>query len=692
VSSPATVAAPPAPAPAAPGAVAARRDLVAAPAWIAALAAVGLFIVWETDSAAQAATTWLPGALLLTALLAICAWALPVRLATLPRSVAISLIAFAGYAAFSFLTILWARDQGTAWDGANRTLLYLVVYALFALWPQRPAGAGVVLGAYTLGIAGLALGTAIGVTGADASVDKLFYFGRLVDPTGYTNATACLFLMAVFPAAALSSSRRVPWPVRGLCAGAAVLLCDIALLCASRGAAIAFPLVVVLWFALFPDRVRRLAFSIPIAIGLAFSAPAMVRAGDKLYARAIPHAVLAHPVRGALVATVVVAIVVTVIAAAEAFRPPAEAIAARAHRAFGAVALAGAAVALVVGLIAIGSPTHRLSHAWHSFKGGYAERPTSSSRLTSGLGSGRYDFYRVSLDLFRGHPIGGVGADNFADDYLVRRRVDETPTYPHSLEMRTLAGTGIVGALLLLVALGAGVAAAWRGTRSREPLGRIVAIGALGTAIYWFVHASGDWFWEIPGLTAPALAMLGLAGTLGARRDPGPRRLPRPLRLGLLGAGAATLILVLLTLAAPWGAARDIDKAAHTWPQSPRAALDRLDQAAGYNPLNARAYLVKGAIQVRLNDLRGADASFAKALRRHPGLAYALLERGAIAATLGDRVAADPLLRAALARNPHDPYTQDFIHKLDAGHRVDVRRLNVALARAAQHFVPGTKR
>ena len=36
----------------------------------------------------------------------------------------------------------WAHDQGIAWEGANRTLLYLVVFALLALWPLRPGQAG----------------------------------------------------------------------------------------------------------------------------------------------------------------------------------------------------------------------------------------------------------------------------------------------------------------------------------------------------------------------------------------------------------------------------------------------------------------------------------------------------------------------------------------------------------------------
>ena len=43
---------------------------------------------------------------------------------------------------WSFLSIVWAQARGDAWDGANRALLYLTVFALFALLPWRAGGGG----------------------------------------------------------------------------------------------------------------------------------------------------------------------------------------------------------------------------------------------------------------------------------------------------------------------------------------------------------------------------------------------------------------------------------------------------------------------------------------------------------------------------------------------------------------------
>ena len=43
------------------------------------------------------------------------------------------------------------------------------------------------------------------------------------------------------------------------------------------------------------------------------------------------------------------------------------------------------------------------------------------------------------------------------------------------------------------------------------------AAAATAIFVYWLLHASVDWFWEFPGLTAPALACLGLAAALAPR-------------------------------------------------------------------------------------------------------------------------------------------------------------------------------
>ena len=129
------------------------------------------------------------------------------------------------------------------------------------------------------------------------------------------------------------------------------------------------------------------------------------------------------------------------------------------HRLTAAAAIAALVAVVAAGLAAAGNPVHRLEHAWHSFKGGYGEG--GGNRLLSGLGSNRYDFYRVALDEFRAHPLAGIGVDNYSSSSTcARASSEETPRYPHSVELRTLSQTGLIGALLALVGLGAALIAA----------------------------------------------------------------------------------------------------------------------------------------------------------------------------------------------------------------------------------------
>src|SRR5205823_2790271 len=160
----------------------------------------------------------------------------------------------------------------------------------------------------------------------------------------------------------------------------------------------------------------------------------------------------------------------------------------------------------------------------------------------------------------------GIGADNFAQQYLAHGRSQETPHYPHSVELRMLTETGIVGALLATAGVGAALAAGARAVRrsgAGDPLAGDVAVAALGGFAYWAVHGSFDWFWEFAGLGAAAFALLGLACSLapaqvrrvGSRARPpaaAVRRLGgrgRPLAVAI---GALASLAAALSLAAPW--------------------------------------------------------------------------------------------------------------------------------------------
>jgi O-antigen ligase len=687
-----------------------------APATVPALGALALMAVWATNQAGYPLTHWAPGGLIVLALLAIALLVVPPRWAGwagIPIPVRIAVGCLAAYTALSFLSILWAGVPADAWEGANRTLLYLLVFALFACFAQRGASAALLLCAWTLALVGLALFALLHLDSAAAStarLEALLPGGRLVYPAGYANADAAQWLIACWPALLLARSRRLPWGLRGALAGGAVLLAAVALLSQSRGALYATPIMLVLVFALLPARVRTFALFVPVAAGIGAAAPTVLRVGDRLTAlensassgvarRAAALHSATSAVHAATLATLAAALAVgLVVAAGAALESRGTALspraAARLHKGVAAIALALLVAVLAGGWAAAGNPLTRARHAWDTFKSpsGYSADATSGSRLTSGLGSNRYDFYRVALDEFLAHPLLGIGADNFAEQYLAKGRSSETPRYPHSVELRTLAQTGLVGALLAVVGLAAALLAAARAIiRHPDPLARAVAAAAVAGFAYWVLHGSFDWFWEFAGLGAPAFALLGLACALTPPRVPPPGRgSAHPARRGWRARWPLPLVAIaaaaVASFTAPWLSSLQTQSAARVWVRSPALAYARLNDAARLNPLSDEPYVVAGSIALRRGELKRADSDFALALGRTPGEAYTTLERGAIAAARGQRRRALALLERAVRLSPRDPLTREALALARAGRRVDIEELNRAILLNAQQF------
>jgi O-Antigen ligase len=658
-----------------------------APATVPALAVVVLFIVWATSQAGYPVTHWAPGALVVLVALGIALGIVPLRLSEVPGPVRVALAALAAYTALSYLSILWAAVPGDALEGANRTLLYLAVFALFASWRQTGVTAALLLCVWTLAMIALAAFVALHVDAAGAAaLQTLLQGGRLEYPSGYANANAAEWLMAFWPALLLARERSLPWALRGLLAGGAVLLAEVALLSQSRGSLFATPVMVVLVFALLPGRTRTFALLLAVAAGIAVAAPAVLHVGDRLENGFVVPSTVHHATTAMFLAALGVCVVVALAAAVEMRLGEGT----RSRVRVGVRALAVVALVAVIagGLAAAGNPVTRVEKGWHSFKGGYAEDNRSGSRLTSGLGSNRYDFYRVALDEFLHHPLVGIGADNFEQQYLVHGRSDETPHYPHSVELRTLSQTGLVGVLLAIVGLGAALVAAARALHRPDPLARGVAGAALAGFGYWLVHGSVDWFWEFAGLGAPAFAMLGLACALApAGAGAAPRDQLRRRRsyvaitaVALLGLAAA------VALAAPWLSQLEVQSAAKVWTRAPQTAYSRLNDAAGLNPLSDEPYVVAGNIALRYGELERADHDFALALARTPGDAYATLERGAIASARGQHAAALALLARAVRLDPREPLTREAWERVRRGGRVDIEELNRSILLKAEQL------
>lgn len=665
------------------------------PALAPGLLAVAVLLVFAGSEAGFYPTVWYGGALFLLGLLAATFVAAgPPRSA--PRAIVVALALLAAYTLWSYLSIAWSAQKGAALDGANRTALYLVVLALFSLWPWNARGARAVLGLLGAGIAAIGL---VVLLKADGSADPLGFFidARFSEPAGYINANVALWTIGLFPCLFIACARELHPASRGLFLAAAGLLAGLGLLGQSRGWALALPPALILFVLLGPGRLRSLLGVVAVAAGgLAVSGPVLA-----------VHDEFSEGGAGALVADATGAIVA--MAVALGLVGAAWGVAERRLGTHGVVrarddsgsplagrrrpALAAALVALVTVVtlpMTGGDPAGRVASNWDDFKRGADQAERGTSRFTT-AGTNRYDFWRVAWDVFEERPARGVGADNFQPHYLKRGISGERPRYAHSLELGVLAQTGAVGALLLFGALGAGLVGVARTLRSRLRPAAAAGGAAGATFLYWLLHASVDWFWEFPGLTASALALLGLAAGLAPRRRPAPRRASerRDSRLPVpaIAAWFAVLAALVFAFALPWLAALEVERAATGWVESPDAAFSRLDRAAALNPFSPRPDLTAGSIALALGRLDQAEAEFADARDREPDNAYALLELGLIAAERDDRGRATALLERVRELDPRDEIVQDTLRGLRDGRYVTAASVNRELLKRARSRV-----
>jgi O-antigen ligase len=648
------------------------------PELIPGLLAVGAFVVWAVAAGGFMPTAWYPGAVFLLGLLV--ATAIGYRGERLPRLNAVALACLAAFTLWSFVSIAWAGSQGDAWDGANRTLLYLTVFAIFSLPGWRAPSAGIVLGAYSVAIALVGAGSLIDAAESDEAVLS-FISGRFSEPMGYHNANTALFLGAFWPALFLASRAEVPWAARPILLAAAGLLAELALLGQSRGSAVAFPIALLVYFVVVPNRVRSLIAIVPVVGTVAVTAPPILDVyeawrGDGVFDDAVDTAV-----RAMAISFIALLGAGAVLALVDRWLRVPERAARVAERAVGAAAAAGVIAALILAIGAIGNPWSWAEDRWDDFKGGYAEAGFESTRFSGSLGSNRYDFWRVSLDEFSDSPLTGMGADNFAAEYLRDRQSPEEPEHPHSLPVKVVSQTGLVGAALFVGFLAFAVASAVRVRRfAGSWRARAVAGAAIATFAYWFIHGAGDWFWVYPALSAPAIAWLALAGRVDAGGGPGPPR--ESAGIGVPFGRVAVVVGAVVALAAaasyvlPWGAARETERATSIWATDPRSAFERLDRARDLNFLSERPDLLAGAIASRHGDRRRMRDSFTNALERNPESWYARFELGALDAVEGRRSAAISRLEAARGLNPSEPLIGTVLRGARSGDPVPLRRID----------------
>lgn len=138
--------------------------------------------------------------------------------------------------------------------------------------------------------------------------------------------------------------------------------------------------------------------------------------------------------------------------------------------------------------------------------------PGAIHRITdlSGGSSGRSDLWRVGWEVFKSHPLTGVGAGNFVvveSHYALRpgaisriQYITETPQIVHNTYLQLLAETGIIGLAGFLAVVATSLWASFAAIRCFEAIGnpgyadltRAAVLGSIGMLAALFFITDGD--------------------------------------------------------------------------------------------------------------------------------------------------------------------------------------------------------
>ena len=184
------------------------------------------------------------------------------------------------------------------------------------------------------------------------------------------------------------------------------------------------------------------------------------------------------------------------------------------------------ALAVVAGAVALDVPD-RVGRQYERFLAGNSLSTRAvGERLTSPGNNGRLDLWRGALEGLSDAPLLGQGAGTFQILWAGGRNSDFDAVDAHSLYLEVLAELGLVGLVLLAVALLTLLVKLAIRARGRE---RSLYAALVASMLAWAVHAGVDWDWEMPVVTAWLFGLggLGIAARRGEPTQPSGRPLLR---------------------------------------------------------------------------------------------------------------------------------------------------------------------
>ena len=516
-----------------------------------------------------------------------------------------SLAALAAFGAWTWLALLWTDNTAATVLEGQRLLLYAGALAALVLLVRRatvPLVLGATLAAIVL-VSGYGLLTRLFPERLGIYDPVAAY--RLEEPLTYWNALGVFAAMGAFLALGFAA-RAQSLAARAAAAAALPLLLSTVYFTFSRGAWVAAAIGLAVAVVLDPRRLQLLLTAIVLAPASAL-AVLISSNQDALTRTDAPLAAASR--EGHRLALYVLLLVGAsgLICLGLAFAERRIAPTRQVRFAFGAGLALVALASLLAVFVRYGGPVELTRKGYDAFTTTKSETPVNlNQRLFSFSGSYRSEVWHVAWEDYKDNPVLGSGPGTYEQYWDEHRPIQHKVRDAHNLYLEVLAELGPLGLVLLLLALGAPLAAclAARG----HPL---VPAATAAYAAY-LVHASVDWDWEMAAVTLTALICAAVLLAAADRRD-APPPLLGPVRIAGVSAG---LLLAALSLVGLIGA-------------SALAAGDTALDEGSYGEARSQAYKAArwwrwspdpwrllGDTEAAQGDLAAARGSYRKAIAK----------------------------------------------------------------------------
>jgi O-antigen ligase len=632
------------------------RTRIAALLLVAVTALIGW---WAWKQGAYFGPVFYPGAFAVFGLVAMVVAFAPLT-ARITGPARVALLALVALAAWMLLSALWSPTPAAAVKYAEHIFLYAALFGL-GIWVANLLGARMLVALTPLAIAGglVAIATVIVLaTGADVTW-YLHEDATLRFPIGYRNANAAFFMICLWSVLALAAETDWRWELRALAVATGTVLIELTFLSQSRGSIPGVVLALLAYLILSSNRLRAAVILALMALPALLAIPTLLDVYR--HASADPAVIpLLRSSAKAIAATGAASLLLAGLALGGI--APRLRLQQRTIASIGRVAaIATLLVVLIGGSLFVsrhGGPVGFVNQRVKEFnRVGYPDLHGQGIRYGANVGSNRHDFWRVAIDEGSDHPLLGGGGGAFQVAYLQHRLSEEGPEDPHSMEALMFSELGVPGLALLLAFVIGAVLAAWRSRRLGPRAAGLVA-GCLAGATQWFVQGSFDWMWNYPGITAPAVFVLGVAAA-PALLDPSAGRgtwWRRTTAAALVGLALLTLPLFLSD--------RYAQRAYDESSSDPQAAISDFERAAKLDPLDAGPLLSRGSIELKLGEGPAALETFREAVDREPD-SYAAQYYLAGSLAKSDPGAARLAADRAHELNPQDPGIKALQRRLD---------------------------